>query len=60
MVLAESLVAVDIGVFSLRLSSWSGDVRGRPLGVSSENRLDALVETRLASVEGRLRTGVRS
>lgn len=60
MVLAESLVVVDIGVFSRGVSSWRGEVRGRPLGASSENRLEALVETRLASVEGRLKTGESS
>lgn len=37
MVLAESLVVVEIAVLD-RESSWSGDVRGRPLGESSERR----------------------
>lgn len=47
-VLAESLVVVDMGVFP-RAASWSGDVSGRPLGTSSE--------TRAPSVEGRLGSG---
>lgn len=48
MVLAESLVDTDIGVRP-RPWSWSGDVRVRPLGASSDGLL--------VSVEGRLGSG---
>jgi hypothetical protein len=48
MVLAESLVVVDIGVRP-RGESWRGDVKGRPLGASSDDLL--------ASVDGRLGLG---
>ena len=49
MVLAVSLVLDDIGVGRRAAASWTGDVRGRPLGASSEDRPP--------SVEGRLGFG---